>query len=208
MKDDQMSRHRYFQLNTCYLKDYDLGLINDPPDKVRHVDFMLMWGERMGELYPSDRMDACIFLDPDYGMKLSGLMSNTCRHLIVSTPIKEVIRTAFVDPRAVEIFPVAIYDQKKRLADDGYFYINPIGTVDCLDQRLSVIKRTEEGEVISVKKKVLDARSIDPAVKLFRPKEAPSSYIIRHDLLMTIKDLNLPIPNIYVDELEVTGDAP
>lgn len=202
-----MSKHRYFDLNTCYLKDHDLGLILYAPDKVQYIDYMLSWGERMGGLYPTDRSDACIFLDPEYGMTLSGVMSNTCNHLIVSTQIKDVIRAAFADPQAVEIFPVAIYDQKKRLADDGYWYINPIGTVDCLDQRLSVIKRTEEGDVISVKKMVLDTRSIDPAVKLFRPKEAPSSYVIRHDLLMAIKDLNLPIPNIYVEELEVTGAA-
>jgi hypothetical protein len=202
-----MTMHRYFSLNTCYLKNYDLCMIHHPPDKVRRVDYMLAWGERLGSLYPDNLTDARIHMIKDYGMGLGGVVSNTCGCLIVAAPIKELIAKAFPNPDEVEFLRVAIYDQKNRLANDDYWFINPIGPLDCLDQQRSEIDRDEDGEVIGVDKQVLDLRRVDLNKPLFRPKEAPSSYLIRHDLLMAIKDLNLPVPNIYVEELEVTGAA-
>lgn len=200
-----MSQPRFFELNTCYLKDHDLCMIDHPPDKVRHISHMLSWGRQLGALYPGDLEHARIFMAPEYGMGIGGLVSNTCRHLIVSTPIKEVISAFFEDQQHLEIHRVAIYDHKKRLANDGYWYINPIGSLDCLDQLNSSIERDDDGEVISVEKKVLSIRGIERNKPLFRIKEAPDAYVIRHDLLMAIKNLNLPVPNIYVEELEVTG---
>jgi len=200
-----MSKVRFFELNTCYLKVHELCMIHHAPDKVRHIDYMLSWGKKLGPLYPGDLDDARIFMVPEYGMGLGGLVSNTCGHLIVSTPVKDVISEWFEDQQMLEILRVAICDHKQRLADDGYWYINPIGSLDCLDQKKSLIERDEEGEVISVEKKVLSLHGIDQKKPLFRIKESRDSYIIRHDLLMAIKALNLPIPNIYVEELEVTG---
>ena len=88
------------------------------------------------------------------------------------------------------------------------WFVNPLGTTDSLDLAKSEIKRGSDGDVIRVKRTVLSSSKLRNQPRLFRLKENPRSYIIRHDLLMAIKDLNLPIPNIYVDELEVTGDAP
>jgi hypothetical protein len=202
-----MTQARFFELNTCYLKAHDLCMIHHAPDKVRHIDYMLSWGTQLGPLYPGDLEHARIFMVPEYGMGLGGLVSNTCGHLIVSTPIKDVINAQVEDPRQLEILRVAICDHKKRLVNDGYWYINPIGSLDCLDQIKSSIERDDDGEVISVEKKVLSLRGIDQKKPLFRIKESRDSYIIRHDLLMAIKDLNLPVPNIYAEELEVTGAA-
>jgi len=200
-----MSALRYFKINTGYFKDHDLCMVHHAPNKVRHIDYMLSWGERLGTLYPDTLEDARIYMEPNYGGGLGGLVSNTNQFLIVSGAVKNVMGKFHPDPTALEMLRVIICDHKKRVASDEYWFVNPIGVLDCLDLNKSVIKRSSTSEVISVKSMVLRAGGIDPAKPLFRPKESPSVYIIRHDLLMAIKALNLPIPNIYVEELEVTG---
>jgi hypothetical protein len=199
---------KYYTLTTCYLKDHDLCMIDHAPDKIRHISYKLSEGGCVANEYPRDQNDAVVYMDEKWGMLIGGLVSNTSQFLIVCSKIKDLIAGAFPagDPD-IQNFPVSIYDHKKRLASSDYWFVNPLGAIDCLDLAKSEIKRGSDGDVIRVKRTVLSRVKLRNQRPLFRPKENPRSYIIRHDLLMAIKDLNLSIPNIYVEELEVTGAA-
>ena len=71
------------------------------------------------------------------GIKLSGLLRNTKNFLIGSSAAKDVV-TRLCPDQEVEFLAFTLINHKGRVHSSDYWFINPIGGLDCLaedDQR-------------------------------------------------------------------------
>jgi hypothetical protein len=182
----------------CMLDSFVEGLGRD--------DWKLTSGERFGADYPED---ARIYVRPERrGRKLCSLIGNTHSMLVVSSVFKEAIERHCqgVD---IEYLPFTLYDHRKRVLSRDYFIINPIGSIDCLDERASGIKYSQSGKPLTPRTLVLDRNKVKDAPQLFRVKQKPNEYVIGVELGREMFDLGLT--NIiwarlpFSDELEQAG---
>jgi hypothetical protein len=104
----------------------------------------------------------------------------------------------------MECLPFTLFDHRRRVASRDYFIINPLGTFDCLNTSKSEIVYSDDppGEVVAVRKHVLDPRKVGAAPDIFRVKEEPEMIVISARLATQIKKLD-PLPtNVYLIKLE------
>ncbi|RKG84017.1 imm11 family protein [Corallococcus terminator] len=176
----------FFRLSTLGdLNDKELALIDGPPEGMELRSYCMSEGDSSSRFYPKD---AKIALQADHpGIKLSSLLGNTSRYLVVHASVKEVISAQCQDLE-VEYLPFDLFDHRKRLYIRDYFIINPIGTRDCLDVAASGVKIGPEGSVIHVARFVLDPKKVAPLPALFRPKEEPSVYLVSEALAVALKE--------------------
>lgn len=188
---------QFFRLQTLGdLNDPELALTEGPPEGMELRSYCMARGKRATPFYPAE---AKLFLMEDRpGIKLSSLVGNTDRYLIVHRDVKEVI-AAHCQGLEVEYLPFNLYDHRKRLYSRDYLFINPIGTQDCLDPVASEVKLGPEGGVIHVARHVLDPKKSPHLPPLFRPKEEPSVYIVSEPLAHALKDKGFT--NVYLEPL-------
>lgn len=157
-----------------------------------------------GEPYPEQEWpkDAHFFMsEQDAGMELSDMIGNTLSLLIVSSRLKAGIEQGRCG--RLQFLPVALYNHKKRLASSDYFIVNPIGVHDVLDLEASDIEY-HEGQVVTVRKFVIDARKAKDAPDILRPREDHYAYILSSRILDEWKKLDPPRTNTTGKKLEVT----
>jgi hypothetical protein len=181
---------KFFFIDTMGDLHNELCFLSSPPDDLGLSYYKMARGEYMGSAYP---VGARVLMSEEYpGFKLSSLVGNSNRYLIVERPVKEVIES-FCGGVDVEYLPLAIYNHKKRLQRDDYFIINPIGVRDCLDLSASQIEYLNDpgdpyhGAVVGVDRFVLDPKKLDGAPALFRVREEPGRYVVRADLVDTLR---------------------
>ncbi|MCY1078904.1 imm11 family protein [Archangium lansingense] len=188
---------RFFSLNLIPYEDRSLCFLDSVPEETRDVRYKMSQGYEMGVAYPSD---ARVYMSEEYpGFKLASFVGNAQSLLIMSAQVKAVIER-FGVPR-VEYLPLAIYNHKRKLASSDYFIINPLGTLDCLHLKKSVIKY-DGTDVVAVKQMVLDARKVANPPGLFRVKEAPNTYVFSEHLVAELVDIKPT--NFYLHELAVS----
>ena len=177
---------QFFRLETLGdLNNTDLALTSGPPDGMKMHSYTLARGSPATPVYPKE---ARISLRKDHpGIKLSSLLGNTHNHLVVHSDMKEVI-AAHCQGLEVEYLPVDLYDHRKRLYSRDYFFINPIGTRDCLDTVASGVELGPEGGVVRVGEYVLDPKKADALPVLFRIQEAPSTYVVSQVLADALRE--------------------
>jgi hypothetical protein len=135
------------------------------------------------------------------GMALPDFVSNTRGLLIVHRRVTEVFRRINEGP--TEYLPLAIYNHKRRLASPDYFVVNPLGTHDVLDLKASDIEWSD-GDVVKIRKMVLDPKKTSKAPDLIRPREASRRYIISKTIATELRKLDPPNTNRhYEDAFEV-----
>jgi len=158
-------------------------------------------GVRCRDTYPAT---ARIGMDPEWpAIQLGGVVANTSRILVVHEALKNLIQAAMKSQDEIEFLPLAIVNHKGRVASEAYFIINPIGTLDCLDQKRSKFIFTGDGRLYRVEKYVLDSKKIAWEPAIFRPKEAPSQYIINGKITTAFKDSGFTDRNVMIEELEI-----
>ncbi len=188
----------YYRINLMPSVDSSLCFLDYPPKGTGMFTHRMAGGHAMGEKYPAD---AQIYMDDrNPGTKLSSLIGNTNRFLIVRREIKEVLEKTGVP---LECLPFTLFDHKKREASRDYFIVNPLGTFDCLDlQRSEIVYDDEEPhEIVRVKKPRLDRKKLENAPGLFRIQEIPHAYVISARVAAEIQKLQPT--NFYVFQLEV-----
>ena len=169
---------------------------------IENLSYMMSMGESITKEYPPD---ACIRMsNKSKAMQLGGLVGNTHSLMIVHRLIKDLILEHDQRHDVLEFLPLQIYNHKNRIASADYFIINPLGADSCLDLKKSVIKRDEDGSVISVKKMVLSKKLIDKKKAVFCPSEDSQNYIVREDWVKKVKGLGLAEPNILGVALEIS----
>lgn len=159
------------------------------------------FGEKTGPDYPKD---ARIYLSKKGGTELSSFLANTESVLIGSGELKAAIEK-YSEGTEIEFLPFTLYDKKKQVCGTDYYIINPIGTFDCLDFKASKITwdDDEPGEIIRIRKHVLDKKKLKNAPQLFRIDKDPCEYVVGLKLVRELQAKNLT--NIFLEELEITN---
>ena len=176
---------KYFLLSTTGdLNDQDLVLIDDPPKGIGLRRFLMTKGRPAKAFYPAEPK---IFLREEHpGLKLSSLLGNTESYLIVSSEVKKVFEQLCAGCE-IEYLPFDLYDHRERLYSRDYFIINPIGALDCLDEKASGVKYGEEGSVVDIAEFVLDPAKVQNAPALFRIDKKPSKYVVDERFVQAVE---------------------
>ena len=179
---------KYFIIDTLGDdQDVKLAFIDEPPEDLGLYSYCLARGERIGDRYPAD---AKIYLQPKSpGIKLSSLIGNTNRYLIVNTDVKNVILEHCAQSD-FEVLPFTLYNHKKRIHSSDYWIINPIGYLDCVNRAASQIEYldTDPTKIVDVDKFVLDPKRVKNAPDLFRVPEDREKYFISARLAKAFQD--------------------
>ncbi|MBW2737453.1 MAG: hypothetical protein JRE64_01115 [Deltaproteobacteria bacterium] len=176
----------FFLLSTTGdLNDHSLCMVEDPPDGMGLQDYRMSLGERAVLHYPEN---ARIYLrEENPGIKLAGILGNTKGYLLGSSKAKEIIEEHCRNSE-IEYLPFDLYNHKKRLHSKDYFFINPIGGFDCLNEDASEIEYDPDGEVITIEEFVIDPKKLSNAPDLFRIDKDPIEYIISKRLAEALRD--------------------
>lgn len=102
--------------------------------------------------------------------------------LVVSGAVRQ-----FLDGEAVprmEYLPLQILNHKGRVASDGYFVVNALAVVDCIDQAASVVEQDslDPGAFSGCKQLVLREEVIPPELAVLRLQHWPAVVVIRRAL--------------------------
>lgn len=197
---------RYFMINTIGAgSGSKFCFISSSPEEMGLEDYYPSEGKKLGSKYPPV---ASIYLqDKHPGFRLSSLLGTDESYLIVHRDMKDVIE-AYCPEVDIEYLPFTLYNHKKRVHSQDYFIVNPIGALDVLDLKASVIRYLDapgdpyHGAVVNVKKFVLDGEKVKHAPALFRVKEYPSEYFINETLANAFKERQFT--NVVLEEIEVT----
>ncbi|RYZ42504.1 MAG: hypothetical protein EOO71_07740 [Myxococcaceae bacterium] len=194
---------KFFRLSTLGdLNDPELVMLDGPPEGMELRSYCMSEGDSSSRFYPED---AKVFMDADQpGIKLSSLLGNTSRYLIVHASMKEVIAAQCQDLE-VEYLPFDLFDHRKRLYSRDYFIINPIGTRDCLDPVASGVKIGSQGGVIHVARYVLDPKKVVGLPVLFRPNEERSIYLVSEPLAGAL--MEKAFTNVRLEPLAISDRA-
>jgi hypothetical protein len=176
----------YFLLATMGdLNDQSLSLVENKPEGIGLHAFCLARGEKARPHLPED---AKVFLSPkSRGLKLPGILGNTECYFIGSAKVKEIVQKHCAG-QEIEYLPFTLYNQKKRVHSKDYYFINPIGGFDCLDEPSCEIKYDDDGDIVTFKKLNLDAAKMADAPHLFRILKIPTKYVISKTLVQAFKD--------------------
>lgn len=166
--------------------------------EMKETYWRLSDGEPYGDDYPKN---AFVEMSEKFrGIELTDFIHNTRGVLLVSRKVKESIEKLQKAP--TEYLPVAIKNHKKRIASADYFFINPLGTVDCLNLKKSKIEWHKKKDVVSIEKAVIDPKKLKDAPALFRVKEWPSKYVVDDRLIDVWLSMKPRPTNCIPEELD------
>jgi len=187
----------YFRINTSPTVDMSYCILHREPQGTNKYTHRMAEGHAMGDKYPADAKWQ--MSDKFPGIKLPSLIATTGTYLVVERKLMEVFERTGVP---MECLHFTLYDHKGREASRDYFIINPLGTFDCLNLDKSIIKYSKEvpGEIVRVKKYVLDTEKLRSAPDFFRIKEDPYYYVLSHKLVEELRQLDPT--NLYLTKLE------
>ncbi len=109
-------------------------------------------------------------------------LSNTDRLKVCSPRLVDFLRKAKVGH--VEYLPVRILDHKGKVASSDYRIVNPFPPQDVLDLKASgpqysAIRKTT---IMDVKRLVIDAKRVEPGVRIFRIKDFTDPVLVDRQL--------------------------
>jgi hypothetical protein len=102
---------------------------------------------------------------------------------VISQHLKERI-SVLAPASQIEFLPVTILNHKGRVASKDYFFLNPIGTVDCIDiEKSRVVWNAMNKTVISsVKQLTLSNGTVPEKVGILRPAYLTRTIFLRRSL--------------------------
>jgi hypothetical protein len=188
----------YFMLRTMgATNDPSLCILQDPPEGLGRHDYGLTSGQTMGAHWSPK---ARLLMDPDIpGMKLSTVVGTAMAFLVCHRDMMAVIRE--VCHNEIEFLPVEIYNQRGKLVSSDYGVLNVIGTVDCLDEKASQVKKTSKGTIVIIKTPTIDAKRLAPDLHLFRLAAKPEKLIMSETLGRALAKRKFT--NVVFDEVKV-----
>ncbi|MFY0522371.1 imm11 family protein [Archangium gephyra] len=189
---------RYFELETLGdEQDRELVFIEQEPEEFEGAGYRLAEGEPTDDVHPAE---ARIYLDPySPGLKLATLLGNSIGYLIVHAAFVELLRRHDVAP--VELRPVSIYNQRKRLRSRDYWIVNPLRFVDCVDRTASRIQyaSSDPTQIVGIDELVFDSKRLQEAPDLFRIPEQRMGYFISERVVRDLQGRGFD--NIYLREI-------
>lgn len=180
------------------LNDQSLSLVEDAPEGIGLRWYCMARGVRARPHLPQDPK---VYLPrASRGLKLPGLLGNTMGYFIGSTKVKEIVEKHCPE-QDIEYLQFTLYNQKKRVYSKDYWFINPIGGVDCLSEPACGIKYDDDGDIVTFKQLVLDSNKITEVPHLFRVLKVPTKYVMSKNLVQALKDD--AVTNLLVEKLPV-----
>lgn len=135
------------------------------------------------------------------GIRLATLIGNSVNYLIVHKAFVDIVKNT--NCGEIEFWPMEIINHKGRCHSRDYWIINPIGTIDCMDEQASQVTHSKStpGRLLSIEKLVLREDRLANAPDIFRVRDH-LDVIIRSTLGKLIQGHGFT--NIYLEEHEVT----
>jgi hypothetical protein len=189
---------QYFEVDTLGdEQDKSLVFIDREPEGLDGFGFRLAEGDPTDDIYPED---ARIYLDPyNPGLKLTTLLGNSIGYLIVHAAFVERLRSH--DMTSVELRPVSIYNQRRRLHSKDYWIVNPLRLIDCLDRKASRIQyaSSDPTQIVGIDELVFDSKRLEGAPDMFRIPEQRMSYFISERIIRDIQGRGFD--NLFLREI-------
>jgi hypothetical protein len=143
--------------------------------------WLLAKGVALANNWPSD---ATFSMSPDYptDMKLSDQVFGGS-YRVVSIRLKEAL-SSIDESSNIEFLPVSILNHKGRLASKDYFIMNPLDSIDCINQDESGViwNKIDTSMISSCEKLVLKEDAIPEGSVMFREKFMRNTILIRRDI--------------------------
>jgi hypothetical protein len=167
---------KFFLLNALGdITKVDYCFTDNGPEPVMD-DYDLSVGVRVADEYPDGIGDVTLQLGEDYpGLTLPSFIGNTDQMLIVSSEALGIMRRHELGE--VEVIPFELINHKGRVHSRDYVFLNPIGTVDCLDMSRTECVLHDDGTIMKITKYVLASAKLAGLPQLFRPREMSDAYI-------------------------------
>jgi hypothetical protein len=142
---------------------------------------LLTEGVKLSDQWPKDvtcSMDSEFAKDIRLEDNLYGAMSQ-----VISSRLKDRI-AALVATDSIEFLPVTILNHKGRVASKEYFFLNPVGTVDCIDvEKSGIVWNAIDKDMISrAKQLTVKAGAVPKTISLFRPAKMISTIFLRRSI--------------------------
>ena len=189
----------YYRINVHKREDEDFCFLTRPPEKIHLLSSQIIKGKPASSRYPENVVAK---MSPDRGgIYPSDFIANNELCLIVEYETKEIIQE-FCGEHC-EYLPVKIENHRGRIEQKNYFYINPLGSFDCLNKEESVIKYNSNGQVIAVRHFVFDQKKMESLPDIFRVKESEKKYFINQRLVDEIKRRLPDVTNFNLEPIEV-----
>ncbi|NND64467.1 MAG: hypothetical protein HKM24_00750 [Gammaproteobacteria bacterium] len=99
---------------------------------------------------------------------LTDLVSNPGEWILASEKLVDAISGSVSDE--LEILPIKIRDHKKKLVKEIYFFVNPLHSVDCIDQEKSELEWEDDDEIEDIEKLHIDEKKIPKDRDILRVK--------------------------------------
>ena len=102
---------------------------------------------------------------------------------VISSRLKEAL-LPLAGKSNIEFLPVSILNHKGRVASNGYFILNPLDIVDCIDvEQSGVVWNSIDPTLISnCEKFVLKEETVPNGLVVFRPKFMSGTILIRKEV--------------------------
>ena len=190
----------YFLIDTLGdTSDDTLCLLDSEPEGMGLESYFLAMGKKAAPFFPAD---ARLHMSAEYpGLITSSLIGNVKRFLIVDTKTKNIFARLCAGAE-IEYLPFSLYNHKGRVHSRDYWFVNPIGTFDCLDFGASDIQYLGQ-DIVRINERVLDPKKLARAPDLFRIEGEPQTYVISEHLVDALEESEPT--NILVTELSQSG---
>lgn len=168
----------YFQFSKFYKRDVYFEY-NDDENEISQYDFTEGVNLEVSKkiYYDVDKIDAYIRtydVLPTFGLPL------------VSEKFKEVLKN--IEGTNVEFFPARIVDKKGNV-EDGFFALNILNKISCLDTDRSIVEETSYG-TLKIKKMFVKPDALD-SYSIIRMEEHESYIIVSSEFKKRFEDAKL-----------------
>lgn len=194
----------FFLLSTYGEANPDYCRLDERPEGA-DVEFeAVATGKRATSYYPRP---ARVFMSELFpGIQLTSLLGNIHSYLIVCSALKEVIAKHCQNIQ-VEYLDFELYDHRRRLYSQDYFFVNPLGTLDCLAHSACDATYRPDGTISLFRRLALDPVKVRQAPALFRIRETSLEYVVNTALARAMREGGFT--NIVLTPLPYVGpEAP
>ncbi|MDG9668051.1 hypothetical protein ONV78_09930 [Hahella sp. CR1] len=159
----------------------------------------LVAGFRLSDEYPDGIEDVYWSLGDNFvGLELASYIGNPNSILAFNKSSAKLISS--VVQSEIETIPFTLFNAKGKLYSNDYVFINPVGSVDCINWKETVCDRRDNGDISNFERLVLDKKKIDTLPDLLRIKFLTREYIFSETLVDTL--LKAEHTNLIFSEIE------
>jgi hypothetical protein len=155
--------------------------IQESPDGLGWHDYYLSIGEYAAPYYPRNCRITIRTARPSGD--ISDFIGNSRGYFIASERLCDVLKS---NCTGIEYLPVSLFSRDGRPIRRHYFFVNPIGALDCLNESQCHIQYDRRGDILRLERLVLDRDKVIGAPKLFRVFRKPIWYIFNNGELAEI----------------------